>query len=140
MDFNQFPIGNAVGSTNRSEEDPLLPKGSGDEDTTHKKYVQRSTRGVRVTYATPPRQHPIACYFNMTTAFIGGGLLALPYGIKEAGLWAGFAGILIFALLACYTLHLLVKLGRKLEQVCETHAPLRSTLTHATRLFVFVAG
>ena len=50
----------------------------------------------------------------MTTAFIGGGLLALPFGISKVGIFLGLGGILFFALISLYTLHLLIKMRRRL--------------------------
>lgn len=53
---------------------------------------------------------------NLTTAFIGGGLLALPFACKKAGLYAAIFGIVFFAFIGCYTLHLLAAIAKRLDR------------------------
>ena len=46
-------------------------------------------------------------YFSLVNGFIGGGILGLPYGVREAGFVGGMVGIVLFAAVCGYTLWLL---------------------------------
>eukprot|EP00030_Apusomonadida_sp_AF-17_P001156 a180040_41.p1 GENE.a180040_41~~a180040_41.p1 ORF type:complete len:435 (-),score=182.52 a180040_41:20-1294(-) len=60
-------------------------------------------------------QQPFGAFMTLTTAFIGGGLLALPYACKKAGLYASIFGIVFFAFIGCYTLHLLAAIAKRMQ-------------------------
>lgn len=49
----------------------------------------------------------IGAYFTFVNGFIGGGLLGLPYGFKEGGLFACAVGLIILAFISNYTVRLL---------------------------------
>lgn len=51
----------------------------------------------------------ISSIFNITNTIIGGGILALPYGIKQAGLLLGIFFIIIQAFIVVFSSSLLTK-------------------------------
>ncbi|KNC46617.1 amino Acid/Auxin Permease family [Thecamonas trahens ATCC 50062] len=61
-----------------------------------------------------PKQGVLPGYMTLTTAFVGGGLLALPFGVAHVGLWLGLGCLILFAAMSGHTLHLLVRTRRKL--------------------------
>jgi proton-coupled amino acid transporter len=60
---------------------------------------------------------PFGLFWNIVKSFAGAGTFALPFGIKNAGLWGGLVGVTLIALLANYTIRTLMKCGDRVMQI-----------------------
>lgn len=56
---------------------------------------------------------PFGLFWNIVKSFAGAGTFALPWAVKNSGLWAGAIGICIFAIFSTYTINTLLKCGQR---------------------------
>lgn len=57
----------------------------------------------------------LSSIFNITNTIIGGGILALPFALKQAGLVLGVIFIIIQGLLVIYSSNLLTKASKAID-------------------------
>jgi hypothetical protein len=57
----------------------------------------------------PPNASPASVSFNLANSSIGAGILALPFAFKQSGYVLGLILLILFGIVADYTLQLLVK-------------------------------
>lgn len=62
------------------------------------------------------KQSSIMTIFSVWNTMMGSGLLALPWGFSEAGIFGGIAIVILVGLLAWYTCWLVVKYGMKYDE------------------------
>lgn len=58
----------------------------------------------------------LQCLMHVLKGNMGPGILAVPYAVKNAGLWGGFVGVLVIGTIAVHCMHILVKCSRL---ICE---------------------
>lgn len=59
----------------------------------------------------------LSSIFNITNTIIGGGILALPFALKQAGLVLGILFIIVQALLVVYSSYLLTKASKAIDPI-----------------------
>lgn len=59
----------------------------------------------------------ITTFVNISKSYIGAGILGLPYGIKNAGLYAGMITMVFLAFVSTYSIHILVRCKRKANEI-----------------------
>lgn len=57
----------------------------------------------------------IQAFGNTIKSFVGVGILALPYAIKQSGLWAGIIGLVVIGFVSAYTMKILVRCKIEME-------------------------
>ena len=61
-------------------------------------------------FSSPRRTGTISsAVFNLTTTMVGGGVLSLPYAFSKAGVITGFLLLLLFGVVADFTVYSLVR-------------------------------
>jgi amino acid permease len=63
-------------------------------------------------------------FFNLIKAFLGTGLLVIPYGARCGGMWLSFFGIILLGLGSNLTLKMIIRSKR---QILRTHPTLKSS-------------
>mmetsp|Transcript_30963 Transcript_30963/g.62319 ORF Transcript_30963/g.62319 Transcript_30963/m.62319 type:complete len:641 (-) Transcript_30963:29-1951(-) len=79
-------------------------------------------------YTTVEPEHKsnlMGCTANLITAIVGAGVIGIPYAFRETGLCAGWAFILLSAVMGCKSLRLLVETAKHVD------APSYETLSEA---------
>ena len=71
---------------------------------------RRSTHGPPASSLTSTRM----TFINLLKAYLGTGLLAMPYAVQCAGLWVGVGGILFLCFISNHTLKMIVEMKRKI--------------------------
>jgi hypothetical protein len=49
----------------------------------------------------------LSCYANLTSVFLGSGILTVPFAVSDVGWIAGFAALIVGGLISAFTLHIL---------------------------------